>query len=307
MRMHYKNSLCLAAFAGILIFFSGCQYLNFFPRPSPVVVGDPVAVQPGKNLGEPESAQPGKNFHRIPPYVFLADFEIDPKLPLFRDLTSLRDQVSSELHLPTTEKMIQVFLFENRTKYEQYMAEYYPKLPNRRAFFVAMPRPLGGTDDLMVYTYWGDRIQQDLRHELTHALLHSVLLDVPMWLDEGLAEYFENPQGWSGINYKHLENLQRGTSGPFQPNLARLEKIKEVHEMSAADYREAWAFVHFMLRGHPKAKQVLLDYLHELRANRKPGPLLPRLEAAIPNLNQAILQHLKKLDEIKPAPEGALQ
>ena len=26
---------------------------------------------------------------------------------------------------------------------------------------------LGGTDDLMVYTSWGERIQQDLRHELT--------------------------------------------------------------------------------------------------------------------------------------------
>ena len=52
----------------------------------------------------------------------------------------------------------------------------------------------------MVYTYWGNRIQQDLRHELTHAILHSVLKDVPLWLDEGLAEYFEVPHGWKGVN-----------------------------------------------------------------------------------------------------------
>ncbi|GIT30210.1 MAG: hypothetical protein Ct9H300mP1_22560 [Planctomycetaceae bacterium] len=32
---------------------------------------------------------------------------------------------------------------------------------------------------------------EDLRHEFTHGVLHSSLKRVPLWLDEGLAEYFE--------------------------------------------------------------------------------------------------------------------
>ena len=39
----------------------------------------------------------------------------------------------------------------------------------------------------------GDHLRTDLRHELTHALLHGVLKDVPLWLDEGLAGFFELP------------------------------------------------------------------------------------------------------------------
>ena len=89
---------------------------------------------------------------------------------------------------------MQVYLFEDRDAYERFMQSRYPNLPRRRAFFVAQPRGVGGGDDLLVYTFWGERIRQDLRHELTHALLHSVLKDVPLWLDEGLAEYFELPR-----------------------------------------------------------------------------------------------------------------
>jgi hypothetical protein len=289
MRTLSKATLILASSAGLLLGVVGCQFLNFFPQPAKSVTASVETATPAK---------PGKNFYRLHPYVFLADFEINGKLPLFTELANLRDQVSHELQLPATQKLIQVYLFENRQKYEQYMVHRYPKLPKRRAFFVAWSK-LGGTEDLEIYTYWGDRIQQDLRHELTHALLHSVLVDVPMWLDEGLAEYFENPPGWSGINFKHLDHLQ-SASGTFKPDMARLEKVKEVQEMNAADYRESWAWVHFMLRGPAKAKQVLMEYLQELRSNPKPGPLLSRLEAAIPDLDEALRQHLKVVDATRP-------
>ena len=62
------------------------------------------------------------------------------------------------------------------------------------------------------------RVRTDLRHELTHALLHGVLQDVPLWLDEGLAVYFELPPANEGVNPHHLEVLCRW---PSQPDLVR--------------------------------------------------------------------------------------
>src|SRR5207244_8187865 len=138
--------------------------------------------------------------------------------------------------------IIQVYLFEDRDKYDRFMKIRYPDLPKRRAFFVAQPRTVGGGDELLVYTFWGDRMRQDLRHELTHALLHSVLKDVPLWLDEGLAEFFEVPSVSDGVNLQHLEQLRLG--GSTRPNLARLEQLSEVESMTPADYREAWAWAH---------------------------------------------------------------
>jgi hypothetical protein len=252
-----------------------------------------------KAMAEPRPAQPappGRYSFRIPPYVFLSDFEIDRTKPLFQELAKLRDQVYGELQLTPGRSAVLVYLFENKERYEEYMHAAYPTLPARRAFFIQQQRALGGADDLMVYTSWGDRIQQDLRHELTHALLHSVIRDVPLWLDEGLAEYFELPPADRGINASHVETLRRDLGVTFQPDLERLERMKDVNEMKSPEYREAWLWVHLMMESRPETKKVLLTYLQDLRTKGTPGPLAPRLAVACPQLKDEFKKHLDQLD-----------
>ncbi|HXG11811.1 MAG TPA: hypothetical protein VNK04_18795 [Gemmataceae bacterium] len=248
---------------------------------------------------EPPPALPGKHSLRVSQYVFLADFELKRELPLFQELADLRDQVHKELQLPTANTVIQVYLFEDEKRYERFMKARHPDLPRRRAFFVAQPRSVGGTEDLLVYTFWGDFLRKDLRHELTHALLHSVLKDVPLWLDEGLAEYYEAPPERMGINLAHLEHFQREG---LKPNLARLEQLGQVQQMTPAEYREAWAWVHLMLRSKPEARAVLLKYLQQLRTNPAPGPLQPRLAEVFPSPEEALEKHLARLAAAHPSP-----
>lgn len=237
-------------------------------------------------------ALPSKSL-RVSQYVFYSDIDLKPDAPLFRELDDLRETVYRELRLPqATNTLVNVYLFEDRERYDRFMKARYPELPKRRAFFVAQPKTVGGGDELLVYTFWGERVRQDLRHELTHALLHSVLKDVPLWLDEGLAEYFELPPGSDGLNAQHLELLRKG---PFTPDLARLEQLSQVAQMTPAEYREAWAWVHLMLRGSPDGKAVLLAYLQQLRATPHAGPLQPRLMAALPGLNDSLDMHLGQL------------
>lgn len=271
---------------------AGCRTLNFgglsSDRPNDKVAQDARPVSP--------LARPSKYSLRIAPYVFHSDFELKPELPLFKELASLRDQVYRELQLPLSTNAIDVFLFEDRDRYEKYMQAKYPDLPKRRAFFVAQPRAMGGQEELLVFTAWGDRIQQDLRHELTHALLHSVLKDVPLWLDEGLAEYFELPPDQQGVNAAHVAQLRRGPLA-FKPDLARLEGLAQVQQMNPSEYRESWAWVHLMLRGPKEGRTVLLAYLQQLRNNPAPGLLRPRLTVAIPHLDEILQDHLKGLEE----------
>lgn len=244
---------------------------------------------------ETPAGLPGKYSHRLAPYIFLADFDIPRNSPVLRDLAGLRDHVYKELRLPPSNNVVQVYLFEDKDKYEKFMQAKYPDLPRRRAFFVAQPRRLGNSEDLLVYTYWGERIQQDLRHELTHALLHSVLKDVPLWLDEGLAEFFEVPTASKGLNHQHLEQFRRDPK-PRRFNLDRLEQLSEVQQMTPAEYRESWAWVHLMLRSTPQARKVLLDYIYELRTNPHPGPMKPRLAAVFLALDESLDRHLSALE-----------
>jgi hypothetical protein len=278
----------------VVLFAAGCNALRFAQ-----VAPEQAAKQP-----QPPPIAQKAEFRVGAQFVFLPDFTINQNLPLFRELADLREQVYRELQLPASTTPIYVYLFETRERYEQFMKASHPKLPKRRAFFVAQDYGIGG-EKLQVYTYWGERINQDLRHELTHALLHSVLKDVPLWLDEGLAEYFEMPPGWRGVNYQHVALLCRGPGGPCAPNLARLEEMTKMEQMTPAEYREAWGFVHLMLHANADARRVLLTYLRELRSNPHPEPLQPRLAAVFPSPDQALARHLDNLDRAAPPATSA--
>ncbi|MCC6418286.1 MAG: DUF1570 domain-containing protein [Gemmataceae bacterium] len=291
--------------AGLLA-LAGCHALRLAQvgpdRPEkekPTVAQAPVP--PPTPAPAPPPAVRKAEFRVSPQFVFLHDFEINRNLPLFRELAELREQVYRELQLPPSNTLIYVHLFRDQKAYEQFMQARHPDLPKRRAFFIAQERALGGGEELLVYTSWGERIHQDLRHELTHALLHSVLKDVPIWLDEGLAEYFEMPPGWRGVNYQHLTQLLRSPAGPFTPNLARLEKLTRVEQMTLAEYRESWGWVHLMLHGEPAARQALIGYVRELRTNARPGPLRPRLAAVYRSPDRALHRHLAQIDAARPS------
>ena len=233
---------------------------------------------------------PGKaGAHRVSQFVFYSDTPIKANTPLFTELSQLRDQIFRDLQLPPSNTVVQVYLFDDQDRYERYMRYRYPELPKRRAFFVAHPGTPGGPRELLVFTYWGDHLRQDLRHELTHALLNSVLKEVPLWLDEGLAEYYELPPERDGVNALHVDAFRRGE---VAPDLAALERLDQVPQMGRAQYQEAWAWVHLMLRGSPAGRQVLLGYLQQLRGPDPAGPVLPKLQAVYPNPPLALAQHL---------------
>jgi hypothetical protein len=275
--MRWWSVMILIGFGAV----AGCQLIPFAPV---------------KNAATEKDAPPSlgsQHSFRVSQFVFIPDFEVQRTLPIFNDLAQLREQVYKELKLPPSNAEIYVYLFEDREKYERYMETNYPQLPKRRAFFVAQPRFRGAKDDLMVFTSWGPRIDQDLRHELTHAMLHSVLKNVPLWLDEGLAEFFEVPASWNGVNLAHVEQLRQPQ---VRFDLERLEKLKEVDQMSPDEYREAWGWTHLMLRSSPKAKQALLSYLQDLRTQPNPGPLRPRLATAFLSIDAALQTHLAELE-----------
>ncbi|CAN5184433.1 hypothetical protein BH11PLA2_BH11PLA2_29510 [soil metagenome] len=270
----------------ILLGVTGCESLR-----GPATPPEPSAVAAAAPTGAPR--RPAKHWLRVGQYVIHSDTQLNANDPVFRDLAELPEQIQTELELPAGESMVQVFLFDSSDKYDEYMKSKYPRLPKRRAYFFAEHRLGGGGDDLLVFTWPSEHLAKDLRHELTHATLHSILKGVPLWLDEGLAGFFELPRATQGVNAGHLDVLRRG---PFLPDLARLEKLGQVQQMETPEYREAWAWVHFLLRGDAAGRKVLLDYMQQLRTNATPGPLQPKLCEALANPNQSLAEHLTKTE-----------
>lgn len=206
------------------------------------------------------------------------------------DLVNRRNDLCRHLALPEPKDPIEVFLFADAESLEGFMRLHHGSLPLRRAYFIE------ADSQIAVYARWGDRIGEDLRHELTHAYLHELAPELPLWLDEGLAEYYETPRGTQGANAEHLEWFGRRLEAKrWRPNLDQLELIAPDAEMTGADYAEAWAWVHFLLHSGPENREILRGYLAEIHEHRRGGPLAPRLRQTVGDINTAMLGHLTDL------------
>ena len=102
---------------------------------------------------------------------------------------------------------------------------------------------------------------------------------IPLWLDEGLAEYFEVARGKQGVNRSHLDRLSLALEKrSWQPELDRMEQLDAALELSQDEYAEAWAWVHFLLHSRPENASLLRAYLDELRNDGSATPLSARFE-----------------------------
>ena len=262
-----NNSICAPLFVATVVLLAGC-------------------VTPQRPV-----SRPARHSIRADQLLILSDFRLAKDHSLIQDLIALRGQLSETLDLPMQRDDVVVYLFSTEQDYYQYIDTTFPGLPHRRAYFVGTPQ------ELAVYTYWGDRIQEDLRHEYTHGLLHASLKNVPLWIDEGLAEYFEVVGPRPGtINTDYAHRLSASLANGWRPDMKRLERFNEFSQMQRIDYQEAWSWVHYMLHTTPEAKQALLSYLQDLRTTSHPQPLSERLQQVDPHVAVRILSYVASLN-----------
>jgi hypothetical protein len=226
--------------------------------------------------------------------VIHGDFPLATHHRLFEELTAQRAELCRRLALPCSDEPIHVYLFETAERFQGFMRLHHPEFPDRRAFFVETDARLS------IYAQWGDRMAEDLRHEVTHGYLHSVVPEVPLWLDEGIAKFFEVPRGQRGVNRPLFDRLLvRIEREHWQPNLRRLEQFPSTHNMTQDDYGEAWAWVHFLLESRPECLEALCGYLADLRRDGVAVPLSARLTTRLSRPDAALLEHIHRLESGK--------
>lgn len=216
-----------------------------------------------------------------------ADFELERFKPLLEQLARLQKDITRELRVPAASEPIHLFLFERKSTYEDYLGLHFQGVPFRRALFIKERGPG------MVFAYLNSEFETDVRHESTHAILHTAFPVVPLWLDEGLAEYFEMPASDRAHHHPHLSKVTWSARFGSTPSLQELEQIGSLSNMGATQYRHAWAWVHFMLHGPAEAHAELVSYLTAIQSLSPPGVLSERLHSRIPDLDARFREHFR--------------
>jgi hypothetical protein len=211
----------------------------------------------------------------------------------FAELPELQRELTRTLGVAPAKTPIYVYLFADEDQYRAYKDQHFPRVPFRPALYILE----GGSPG--VYTYRKPDLEIDVRHECTHALLHSALPVAPLWLDEGLAKYFEVPANRRAFDHPYFDDLKWKWSlrlGMVR-SIESLEEKNDLTEMDAADYRFAWAWVHFMLHGPEDAHRALVNYLTCYQQYEPPGKLSARLAEAVNHPTDQMIRHFKHWHE----------
>jgi hypothetical protein len=119
----------------------------------------------------------------------------------------------------------------------------------------------------------------DLRglfHEFTHLVIANTSPGIPLWLNEGLAEYYSSFQidddGREVVIGRsidsHLHVLARERWIPLSQLIATDQSSSQYNESARRGmfYAESWALVHMLLEGTPDRSSELAEYVDETLA-----------------------------------------
>lgn len=214
--------------------------------------------------------------------------EFDPDVPrVWSEVEDVRRELAEQLNVRASGEKIQIMLFASHGSYLRYLQADIPDARYRRAIFFR------NGDVYQIYVWRSRSLITDLRHELTHALLHQHLMFLPLWIDEGLAEYFEEPAA-RRLQSARLGAVRWKARVGWTPSLNQLEAIPAAAEMTEDDYRDSWAWVCFLMQESPETRQLLADYLQVIARGEAPGAFSHFLQVRAPGTKNRLNSYFRK-------------
>lgn len=198
------------------------------------------------------------------------------------DLERLRDALSQlvpglSLSSPSP---TYIFVFKNAETFRPYQRTYNGKsveaggyfLSRQLANYVAVNTDQHGDERLIIY------------HEYLHYLLRNNYASLPLWLHEGLAEYYSTfevgkEEARIGLPIpEHIAWLRKNPLIPLATVFAVNEHSEEYNEgeRRGGFYAESWALVHYLISGSNERRLQAVESLRLATAGTPPDQIFKR-------------------------------
>lgn len=219
-------------------------------------------------FNNPLPAQKMNFREEVGPFIFHSNFSVSEIANEVNSFINVYYDIKARLKLPDPYEFTDIYIFENKEIYEAFFVKKFPGERIHPSVFTKNYVVLKKDEDRChIYLYRSEKTGEDLRHEGTHAILHSTLTKkIPIWLDEGLAEYYEKDPQKDYLWFHDLwyeKSLLRIQNKSFM-SLQNLEKISLTSSFPTAYYGDSWAWICFMLNGPDPIRTVLPAYIAEL-------------------------------------------
>lgn len=209
--------------------------------------------------------------------------------PSWRELTTPHFVLRTDLGKESARRIIgdferieQVFIdlspgmpVPDRTRVLVFARQYdYDAVAPRESFgFFARDPRQPGSPLIVLFGPYEERTRRVLQHELTHRFIAEQIKKPPVWLNEGLASYFETITFSEGKLEAGRADWQFA-SGANQP-IVEPVPIEDLLQADAAEFygprdfeyaQTAWAFVHMLRAARPGYSERFARYVKSLRS-----------------------------------------
>jgi len=174
--------------------------------------------------------------------------------------------ICAYLGLTSPPMRVEIMLFDSEWARRRYLADVCPGMSGAGAacfetetgnFVVALSRRWRAAETMRY-----------LRHEVTHFVLASQYEELPPWVDEGLATFFEHGAPYDRPHSMYLRSLKRQLRADSEVTLTQLVAVPAGERLEPEQYAQAWGLTHFLLTDFIAGPSLIRRYLEEVRADR---------------------------------------
>ena len=171
-------------------------------------------------------------------------------------------EISELLGLAPPVTPAKVLLFGSRSALRSYLDKECPQ----RVSAAAACFETAGTFVVALSERWRtSETLRYLRHELSHYVTASHFYDIPPWMDEGLAQFFELGPPYPRPHPACLKALSRHLRRRKEGILTELISIPQGTGLSHEQYGQAWGLVFFLMTDSETGPTSVRRYLEKVR------------------------------------------
>lgn len=221
-----------------------------------------------------------------------------------------------------------VVMFKTEQEFQKFqrmpagVVAYYHTLSNR-VFMYEQSRLSEARPDLAV-----QQALATMAHEGAHQILHNIGVQQrlslwPMWLSEGIAEYFAPTMAgekirWKGagmVNDLRMFELEQyiKSRATEKPDGQLIEHTTQAARLTSTGYATAWALTHYLAKNKRAEFNEFVKKMSQLGPLEATGPIVPpglvrenlamfqlQFGENLPDLENRLVLHLKKLPYTDP-------